>query len=126
MNVEKMKFTDSHEWIYVEGNTGTVGISDHAQKELGDIVFIETKSVGEKLNEGDEFGSIESVKAVSDLIAPISGEIIEINQELIDTPSNINSSPFEKGWIIKIKITNTDELSKLKNYQEYQEYLETL
>ncbi len=119
-----MKFAKSHEWVKVEGNIGTVGISEYAQSQLGDIVFIELPEPGDKLTQGSQLGTIESTKAASELFAPISGEVIEVNGELVNNPQWINESPFEKGWIVKIKVKNPAELDNLMDEAAYNEYVE--
>ena len=106
-------YTDDHEWVRVEGGEAFIGITDFAQNELGDIVFVEVETVDEELDKGDTFGTIEAVKTVSDMFMPISGTVIEVNEALEDTPEIINSDPFGDGWIIKVKITNTSELDDL-------------
>jgi glycine cleavage system H protein len=103
---QDIKYAKSHEWVRVDGNTGTIGISDYAQSELGDIVFVDvTASVGDELNAGDVFGTIEAVKTVSDLYMPISGKLIEINSAIADAPETINSDPYGNGWILKVEVT---------------------
>ena len=114
-------FTDEHEWIDVDGDTATIGITDYAQESLGDIVFIELPKVGRLVNTGDQVGVVESVKAASDLFAPISGEIIEVNNELTNSPQLINNDPENSGWYMKIKLNDVEELKKLMNYDEYKE-----
>jgi glycine cleavage system H protein len=125
MNIPtNLKYTEDHEWVKVEGDVATVGITDYAQKELGDIVFVEVETVGEELSQGDTFGTIEAVKTVADIFMPISGEVIEKNEELVDTPENINNDPYEKGWIIKIKVSNPDELNNLLSADDYKGKIE--
>lgn len=127
MNEEQLnefKFTNEHEWIKVEGNSAVMGISDHAQHELGDVVYVELPAVGDSFSKGDTLGNIESVKAVSDIYSPISGEVTEVNTELDDKPELINQSPYEKGWIVKIKMENSEELNDLMSFGEYQNMLE--
>ena len=120
MNVpEDFKYTKDHEWFNVEGETATVGITDYAQGELGDIVFVEIETEGESLEQGEVFGTIEAVKTVSDLFMPVSGEIAEVNSELEDSPDLINEDAFTKGWLIKIKLTNPDELNGLLDSEQY-------
>ncbi len=119
-----MKFAKSHEWVKVEGGIGKVGISEYAQSQLGDIVFIELPDPGDKLTQGSQLGTIESTKAASELFAPISGEVIEVNGELVNNPQWINESPFEKGWIAKIKVKNPAELDNLMDEAAYNEYVE--
>ncbi|HJL58665.1 MAG: glycine cleavage system protein GcvH [Pelagibacteraceae bacterium] len=115
------KYSKDHEWISIENEIATIGITDHAQESLGDIVFIELPKVGRLINAGDQVGVVESVKAASDLYAPISGEIIEVNNELTNSPQLINSDPENSGWYMKIKLNDVEELKKLMNYDEYKE-----
>jgi len=115
-----LKFAESHEWIRVEGNTGTVGISDHAQSELSDIVFVELPAAGKKLAAKENSAVVESVKAASDIYAPVSGEIIETNAALESSPALLNSDPYGQGWLYKIRIANPEELNQLKDAAGYQ------
>ena len=124
MKPESLKFTKDHEWIKHEGDTALVGITHFAQKELGDVVYVELPSKGETYKKGDACSNIESVKAVSDIYAPVSGEIIEVNQELDDKPEMINQDPYNAGWIIKIKISDPNELDALMDENQYKEYLD--
>jgi len=117
----ELKYTKDHEWIKVEGDTATIGITDYAQGELGDIVFVDVDTVDEDLNEGDVFGSVEAVKTVSDLYLPVSGTVLEINPDLEDQPELLNTDPYGKGWIIKLKISDAADLSTLLSAEEYQE-----
>jgi len=120
MNIpENLKYTKDHEWIRVENNNGLIGISDYAQVELGDIVFVEIETKGEKLKKGDVFGTIEAVKTVSDLFMPVSGEVIEVNEEINDAPEHINKDPYNKGWLIKIKLDDPSELGSLLDSAQY-------
>lgn len=124
MNVPaNLKYTKDHEWIRVEGNEAYVGVTDFAQGELGDIVFIDINTVGETLNKEDVFGSIEAVKTVSDLFLPISGEILEFNEDLEASPEDVNTDPYGKGWMIKMLIGNPDELNELLSAEEYSELI---
>ncbi len=116
-----LKYTKDHEWIRVEGETGIVGITDYAQGELGDVVFVELPSVGTKLQQGKQFGTIEAVKTVSDIFAPVSGEIAEINPSLKDSPELVNKEPYAGGWMVKIRIGNKSELDALLDAKKYQE-----
>ena len=113
------KYSKEHEWISIENEIAIIGITDHAQESLGDIVFIELPKVGRLVNTGDQVGLVESVKAASDLYTPISGEIIEVNNELTNSPQLINSDPENSGWYMKIKLNDVEELNKLMNYDEY-------
>src|SRR5207244_1956780 len=125
MTPEDNKYAKSHEYVHVEGEVGTVGITDYAQKELGDVVFVELPQVGTQLEAGDELGSIESVKAVSELFAPVSGEVVEINETLADKPELVNTDPYGDGWMIRVRLTDPTELDELMNAEEYEEYCET-
>jgi len=121
---DDLKFTKKHEWIRVDGDKGTVGISDYAQGELGDIVFVELPQVRAKVKQMKPFGTIEAVKAVTDLYAPVSGEILETNPELKDKPETINSDPYGDGWIIKLRIEDPGELENLLSPADYEKLLE--
>ena len=125
MNIpENLYYTSEHEWARIEGDTAIVGITDYAQQSLGDVVYVELPDVGTELKKGVEFGSIESVKAVSDIFSPVSGEVIEVNEEISDHPEYINQSPYDKGWIIKVKMSNPDEVKELMNSTQYKELVE--
>jgi len=115
-----MKFTESHEWIDVNDGVGTVGVTDYAQKELGDIVYVELPEVGKTLNAGEDAAVLESTKAAADIYAPVSGEIVEVNDVLNDASETINDSPEKEGWIFKIKLSNPEELNKLMDLEQYQ------
>lgn len=117
----ELKYTKDHEWIKVEGDTATIGITDYAQGELGDIVFVDVDTVDDDLNEGEVFGSVEAVKTVSDLFLPIPGTVLEVNAELEDQPELLNTDPYGKGWIIKLKVAEDADFTKLLSAQEYQE-----
>lgn len=120
MNVPvNLLYTKDHEWLRVEGNTGYVGITDFAQGELGDIVFIEIETVGETLAKEDVFGTIEAVKTVSDMFMPVSGEILESNPAIEESPDVVNKDPYGKGWMVKIKITNPSETAALLTPEQY-------
>jgi glycine cleavage system H protein len=120
MNVPgNLLYTKDHEWIRIEGNTGYVGVTDFAQGELGDIVFIEIETVGETLEKEEVFGTIEAVKTVSDIFMPVSGEILELNPALEESPDVVNKDPYGKGWMVKIKITNPSETSSLLTPEQY-------
>jgi len=118
-----LKFSKTHEWVLVEGNFATIGITDYAQKSLGDIVFVELPEIGRKLKQNEQFGVVESTKAASELYSPLSGEVIEVNKEIINSPQLINEDPFNKGWMIKIKIINIKELDNLLSEEEYKEFI---
>ena len=120
---ENLKYTKDHEWILLDGNIATIGITDFAQSELGDIVYVEVDSLNETLTKNDVFGTVEAVKTVSDLFLPMSGEIIEINDQLNDKPESINESPYSQGWIIKIKVSNLDEYNELLGHSEYSDLI---
>ena len=122
---EDSRYAKSHEYVHVEGDVGTVGITDYAQKELGDVVFVELPRVGTQLEAADELGSIESVKAVSELFAPVSGEVVEINERLAEKPELVNTDPYGDGWMIRIRVSDPTELEELMNAEEYEEYCET-
>jgi glycine cleavage system H protein len=118
------RYTKSHEWIRLDGDVATVGISDHAQKELGEIVFVELPDVGEIFDANEEFGTIESVKAVSELFLPVAGEILELNKVLTDEPGAVNEDPHGDGWLVKIKISSDAELDELMNASTYEKFIE--
>jgi len=118
-----LKYTKDHEWIRVEDGTGVIGITDYAQGELGDVVFLELPVAGTKVEQGKQFGTIEAVKTVSDIFAPVSGEIVEINSALKDSPELVNKEPYSGGWMVKIKIENKSELSNLLDAAKYQEMI---
>jgi glycine cleavage system H protein len=120
MNIPaNLKYTKDHEWIRIEGDTAYVGVTDFAQGELGDIVFVEIETVGETLKREEVFGTIEAVKTVSDMFMPVSGEILEMNNDIEDTPDVVNKDPYGKGWMIKIRITNPAELNDLLTAEKY-------
>ena len=120
MNIpENLKYTQEHEWVLIEGDIATVGITDFAQGELGDVVYVEIETEGETLGSNEVFGTVEAVKTVSDLFMPLSGEIIEINSSLEDGPEQVNESPYEDGWMIKIKLSDTSELEGLLEPSAY-------
>ena len=120
MNIpDNLKYTKDHEWVKVDGNIATIGITDFAQGELGDIVFIDIDTEGEELENEEVFGTIEAVKTVSDLFMPISAEVLEFNEDLEDSPENINTDPYNKGWIIKVNISDTSELDALLSAEQY-------
>ena len=116
---ENLKYTKDHEWLRVEGNEAFIGVTDYAQSELGDIVFIEVETIGETLDKEETFGTIEAVKTVSDMFMPVTGEILEFNEELESTPELINQDPYGKGWIVKIKLSNPAELNELMDAAAY-------
>jgi len=124
MYPENFLYTKEHEWILVEGDAATVGITFHAQKELGDIVYIDLPKVGANVQKGGSFGSVESVKAVSDIYAPASGEVIEVNELLATNPEKLNEDPHGAAWLVKLKIRSADELEDLLSASGYQKYIE--
>lgn len=121
MNPEDLLYTKQHEWIRISGDTGTVGITDHAQSELGDVVFVELPKVGDKLEAGKVLGTIESVKAVSEIFCPVSGEILEVNGSLIAVPETVNADPYGNGWLVRLRIgkTPSEGLLSAKEYGAY-------
>ena len=124
MNIpEELKYTKDHEWISVEGDIATVGITDFAQRELGDIVYVEVETIGETLSADEVFGTVEAVKTVSDLFLPVAGEILEFNESLEDNPEKVNSDPYSNGWMIKMKVSNINDISSLLNSSQYQELI---
>lgn len=124
MNFPKdLKYTKDHEWVKIEGNTGTIGITDFAQKELGDIVYIEVESEGYEIDQNESFGTVEAVKTVSDLFMPISGKILEFNEDLEGSPEIANSDPYGNGWIIKIEIKDETQLEGLMSAEDYKELI---
>ena len=123
MDHKKFKFTKDHEWLNLQEDLAIVGITDYAQSQLGDIVFIEMPQVSTKIAASESFGAIEAVKTVADLFAPVSGKVIEINENLDSSPDLVNSDPYNEGWIVKLKIDNSDEINELMNYDEYHEYI---
>lgn len=116
-------YTKDHEWLRVEGNTGYIGVTDFAQGELGDVVFVEIETVGESLKKEEVFGTIEAVKTVSDMFMPVGGEILELNPALEDTPDIVNKDPYGKGWMVKIKITDPSEINSLLSAEKYKALL---
>lgn len=120
--IEGLYYTKTEEWLRVEGDVGTVGLTDYAQDQLGDLVYLEEAEKGRKVKQGEEFTAVESVKAASDVSAPISGEIIEVNEKVVEDSSLMNSSPYEDGWIVKIKIENAEELKNIMDDKAYTEH----
>ena len=117
---EDLKYTKEHEWLKVDGETAIIGITEHAQSELGDIIFIEFPNVDQKIEKNEPFGTIEAVKTVADLFAPVSGKVIEINETLEDNPEFVNSDPYVNGWIVKVSISDTSELEELMSADKYE------
>ncbi len=123
MSPEECLYTKEHEWIYVENDVATIGISDYAAGELGDIVYLELPETGSGVSQMDPIGTIEAVKTVADLFSPVSGEVVEVNEEVASNPEIVNKDPYEEGWFIKIKMSDPGELDVLFSYEEYKEYL---
>jgi len=119
----EIKYTKEHEWISLDGEVAMIGITDHAQSQLGDIIFVELPDVDSEINQNDTFGVIEAVKTVADLFAPVKGLIIELNSSLEDSPDLINSDPYGAGWIIKVKVTNSNQYDDLMSSDEYEEFI---
>ena len=126
MTPKDLKYSKEHEWVRFEGDEALIGITDYAQEALGDITFVEAPAVGTKVKQMDVFSTIESVKAASDIFAPLSGEVIEVNETLEDKPEVINESPYEKGWICRIRVTDADESKNMLSAEEYESYLKGL
>jgi len=125
MNIpENLKYTKDHEWIKVDGDTVTVGITDYAQGELGDIVFVEIETEGENLEKEEVFGTVEAVKTVSDIFMPVSGEVVEVNTKLEDSPEVVNKDPYGEGWLIKVKLSDKSEIDDLLDASKYKEIIE--
>lgn len=122
--LEELKYTDDHEWAHVEGDVLVMGITDYAQDSLGEIVYVELPSEGDEITKGDPFGAVESTKAVSDLYAPVSGDVVEVNEALLDSPELINKDPYGEGWIIKVKVYDLGELNDLMNFVDYNDFIE--
>jgi glycine cleavage system H protein len=120
---DDLRYTQSHEWVRADGDRATVGITDYAQLELGDIVYLDLPKSGRALKQEDVFGAVESVKAVSDLYAPVSGEVVEVNEALSDAPEEINADPYERGWMIRIRVSNPAELDGLMTAAQYGEFI---
>jgi glycine cleavage system H protein len=120
---ENLKYTKDHEWIRIDGNVGTIGITEYAQGELGDIVFVELPAAGKKVETGQSFGTVEAVKAVSDLYSPVNGEVKEVNKEIQDSPELVNKEPYERGWMIKVTLANIDEVKNLLDVEAYKKLI---
>src|SRR5258708_7216973 len=123
MYPENLHYTKEHEWVRVEGPIGVIGITMHAQKELGDIVYVDLPKVGSIAEKGKSFGSVESVKAVSDIYAPVSGEVVEVNEELATAPEKLNEDPHGAAWLVKIKLSSPDEIKQLLSAEDYRNYI---
>jgi glycine cleavage system H protein len=120
---KELKYTEEHEWARVEDDIVTVGLTDYAQKELGDIVFVELPNEGETLVQSEPFGTVEAVKAVSEIFAPVSGEVVKVNDALDDTPQLINQDPYEEGWMVKVRLSDPNELEHLMDADQYKELI---
>ncbi len=123
MYPQELLYTKEHEWVRVDENIGTIGITDHAQKELGDIVFVELPKIGEHLAAGESFGSVESVKAVSDLFAPVTGEVIAVNRTLNDSPEKVNADPHGEAWMVKVRLEDHREIDSLMTSDQYEAFV---
>ncbi len=124
MYPEDNLYSKDHEWIMVQDNVGTIGITDYAQHELGDVVYVDLPEVGDTFEANEPLGSVESVKAVSEVFCPVSGEVIEVNSKLEESPELINESPHQKAWMVKIRLMNPEELKELLSAEEYEEYIQ--
>lgn len=122
----ELKYTKDHEWTKIEGDIATIGITDFAQSSLGDIVFVELPEVGKQLSSHQTFGVVESIKSVSDLFSPLAGTVLEINQDLVNTPELCNAEPYGKAWMLKLKLSNTNEVNSLLSAADYQNFLSSL
>lgn len=120
---EELKYTEDHEWVRLEGDTATVGITDHAQHELGDIVYIDINTLGDTLSQNDVFGSVEAVKTVSDLFLPAAGEVLEINPALDSSPETVNNDPYGEGWIIRMKVSDPSQIDGLMSAEDYKKFV---
>lgn len=125
MTPEDSRYAKSHEYVHVEGEIGTIGITDYAQKELGDVVFVELPQVGSQVEAANEMGSIESVKAVSDIFSPVTGEVVEVNEALADKPELVNTDPYGDGWMIRVRLSDPTEADVLMDAEEYEEWIQT-
>jgi glycine cleavage system H protein len=123
VNPKTLRYHREHDWVRIEGDTAVFGITEHAQETLGDIVFIELPEVGDDITAGTSYAEVESVKAVSDVYAPMSGEVIEVNEDVVDAPETVNESPYGEGWLIKIKLSDLAEADDLMSADEYDEFL---
>lgn len=123
MSPGDLLYTKEHEWLRIDGDAGTIGITDHAQKELGDVVYVELPKSGSKFDSGETFGSVESVKAVSELYIPVSAEVVDVNADLGSAPEKINQDPYGSGWLIRVRLTNKNETADLLSAEEYEAYI---
>lgn len=121
---ENLRYSKDHEWVSVEGDVATIGITDYAQSSLGDVVYVDFPRVGDKFEAHEAFGSVESVKAVSEIFMPVAGEVVEVNEGLNDSPEKVNGDPYAEGWFVKIKLNNTGDTDAMLSNAEYEEYLE--
>jgi len=121
---DDLKYTEEHEWALLEGDLVSIGITDFAQHQLGDVVFVDLPAIGERVETGKAFGVVESVKTVSDVYAPLSGEIVEINSELLDAPETVNNSPYDDGWMVRIRPDDAADLDALMDAASYQDFIE--
>ncbi|MCF2503483.1 glycine cleavage system protein GcvH [Dyadobacter sp. CY107] len=119
----ELKYTEDHEWIRFDGDIATIGITDHAQNELGDIVYVDINTVGDALGKGEVFGSVEAVKTVSDLLIPVAGTVLEVNEELDGEPELVNTDPYGRGWMVKISLSDPDDQSGLMSAEEYEKFI---
>ncbi|MEZ5308920.1 MAG: glycine cleavage system protein GcvH [Pyrinomonadaceae bacterium] len=122
---EDLRYSKDHEWVRVEGDVAVIGITDYAQDSMGDVVYVEMPNPGDNFNAHDAFGSVESVKAVSEIFTPVGGEVVEINEELNDSPESVNDDPYGDAWMVKIKMDNSGEADALLNAEEYSEFLQS-
>lgn len=118
-----LKYTDDHEWVKIEGNIGTIGVTDHAQSELGDVVYVDIDEDLSEIVKGNDFGTIEAVKTVADLYAPVTGKVIEVNTSINDSPEDVNSDPYGKGWMIKVELSDLSELDSLMDVDAYKAHV---
>lgn len=118
-----LKYTDDHEWVKIEGNIGTIGVTDHAQSELGDVVYVDIDEDLSEIVKGNDFGTIEAVKTVADLYAPVTGKVIEVNTAINDSPEDVNSDPYGKGWMIKVELSDLSELEALMDVDAYKTHV---
>jgi len=125
VNPEGLHYTKSHEWVRIDGEIGTIGITDHAQKELGEIVYLELPELGHVYDAEAEFGTVESVKAVSELYTPLSGEVVEVNRSAVAEPGIVNDDPYGDGWLIKLKLSSDEEVKRLMSAEDYGEYVQS-
>ncbi|KAL0785676.1 hypothetical protein Bca101_001922 [Brassica carinata] len=122
--LKDLKYAESHEWVKIDGNKATFGITDHAQDHLGDVVYVELPDLGRSVSQGESFGAVESVKATSDINSPVSGKVVEVNEVLSESPGLVNTSPYEDGWIIKVELSDAEEAKKLMDSDKYSKFCE--